>query len=282
MAALRKLFPDLGRRTLIMGILNVTPDSFSDGGALRDVDAALDHALLMMDEGADLIDVGGESTRPGADPVPEHQEIERVLPVIRKLKSKGIGPLSIDTVKANVAHRAIDEGADMVNDVSALDFDPRMASVVAERRVPVVLMHARGRPKEMQKGPLVYEGGVVAAVADRLRSSLERAEREGIPREMIILDPGIGFGKTVEQNVELIAHVGTFKGLGRPVLIGPSRKSFLGALTGRDVHDRVYATAAAVAIAVREGVDIVRVHDVKAMLDVVKVAEATRNAAVAR
>lgn len=257
-----------------MGILNVTPDSFSDGGRFDNPDAALDGALEMMDAGADLIDLGGESTRPGAEPVSLALELERVLPVLERLQARGIGPISIDTSKAEVARRAIEAGAAMVNDVSGLTFDPAMAQTVAAGGVPVVLMHTRARPKLMQDGPMVYEGGVVAAVKSAIEAAIARAEAAGIPSASIVVDPGIGFGKSVDQNVELIARLAEIKALGRPVLIGPSRKSFLGKLTGRDVEHRLFATAATVALGIAAGADFVRVHDVDAIGDVVRVADA--------
>jgi dihydropteroate synthase len=272
--SLHALMPDLGRRTLLMGVLNVTPDSFSDGGAYLDPERALDQALAMMDAGADLIDVGGESTRPGADPVSAEEESRRVLPVIALLARRGIGPISIDTTKADVAARALDAGAHLVNDISGLTFDRELAGVVARAGAPVVVMHTRGRPQEMQAGKIEYEGGVVAAVIGALEESIARAEAAGIAREQVIVDPGLGFGKTVEHNVELLKRLSEVKRLGRPVLVGPSRKAFLGKLTGREVHQRIFATAAAVALAVAGGADIVRVHDVGAMLDVATVADA--------
>lgn len=276
--ALRALLPDLGRRTLIMGVLNATPDSFSDGGAHATPEAALDRALAMMDAGADLIDVGGESTRPGALPVSAGEELARVEPVVTRLAAHGVGPISIDTSKAVVAARALAVGAQIVNDVSALTLDPALAEVVARAGAPVVLMHSRGRPETMQRGPLEYEGGVVSAVVAALRDALARATAAGIDPGSVILDPGIGFGKTVAQNAELIARLAEIKALGRPVLIGTSRKSFLGALTGRGVEGRIFATAASVALAIAGGADIVRVHDVAEMGDVVRVADAITRA----
>src|SRR5688572_9179911 len=192
---LREILPDLGSRTLVMGVLNASPDSFSDRGIHADPDRALDRALAMMDAGADLIDVGGESTRPGADIVDEATELARVLPVIRKLAAAGIGPISIDTTKSQVALRALEQGAAIVNDISAMSFDPEMRRVVAGEQAGVILMHTRGRPQEMQKGELVYEGGVVTAVKRALAEAIATA---GVPRELIAIDPGIGFGKTVE------------------------------------------------------------------------------------
>jgi dihydropteroate synthase len=271
---LHLLFPDLGRRTLIMGILNVTPDSFSDGGRFLSPDDALDGALRMMDEGADLIDVGGESTRPGAAAVSVEEEIARVVPVVERLVQRGIGPISIDTTKAEVARRAIEAGAHIVNDVSALGFDPEMAGTLGSLEVPVVLMHTRGRPEVMQKGPLEYEGGVVAAVVRALEAAVEDGVAAGIDRGSIVVDPGIGFGKTVDQNLELIRSLRALAVLGRPILIGPSRKAFLGTLTGREPKHRVFGTAAAVSLAIANGADFVRVHDVEAIGDVVKVSDA--------
>lgn len=272
--ALPRLLPDLGRRTLIMGVLNVTPDSFSDGGAFLDPDRALDHALELMDAGADLIDLGGESTRPGSRPVSAEEELARVLPVLERLRRRGIGPVSIDTTKATVARAALLAGADLLNDISGLTFDPALAAVAAELGVPVVLMHTRGRPKEMQAGEIEYEGGVVPAVSRALAAAITRAVSAGISRDQLIVDPGLGFGKTVEHNVELLRRLSELSSLGRPILVGPSRKSFLGKLTGRDVGAREHATAAAVTLAIAHGADLVRVHDVAAMGDVVRVADA--------
>ena len=268
---LREILPDLGARTLVMGVLNATPDSFSDGGLFTDPARALDRALSMMDAGADLIDVGGESTRPGADEVVVGTELARVLPVIDRLVQAGIGPISIDTTKAEVASRALEHGAAIVNDVSAMSFDPKMRSVVEEKRCGVVLMHTRGRPHEMQQGELVYEGGVVEAVKRALSEAIAGA---GVPKELIAIDPGIGFGKTVEQNVELLRELRIFKELGCPILVGTSRKSFIGKITGKEVGRRLFGTAATVALAIAGGADIVRVHDVEEMVDVVAVADA--------
>ena len=268
---LREILPDLGSRTLVMGVLNTTPDSFSDGGLFSDPDRALDRALAMMDAGADLIDVGGESTRPGADPVEVDVELARVLPVIDRLAGAGVGPISIDTTKAQVALRALEHGAAIVNDVSAMSFDPDMRRAVAEKQAGVFLMHTRGRPQEMQKGELAYEGGVVDAVKQALADAISKA---GVARELIAIDPGIGFGKTVEQNLDLLRNLGAFKELGCPILVGTSRKSFIGKITGRDVEKRIFGTAATVALAISAGADIVRVHDVEAMVDVAAIADA--------
>jgi dihydropteroate synthase len=272
--SVRALFPDLGKRSLLMGIINSTPDSFSDGGEIRDPDAALDRALAMMDAGADVIDVGGESTRPGSEGVSAELELSRVVPVIERLAKAGIGPISIDTTKAIVAERAIDAGATIVNDISGFMFDEKMPQIAAQKGVVAVLMHTRAKPSEMQKGPLVYEGGVIAAVKSSLERSIARALEAGLARDALIVDPGIGFGKTVEQNVTLIRELARFRDLGCPILAGPSRKAFLGQLTGRQAKDRVFATAASVALLIANGADFVRVHDVEAIGDVVRVADA--------
>lgn len=257
-----------------MGILNATPDSFSDGGSIPTPEHALDAALRMMDAGVDVLDVGGESTRPGAEPVSAEVEAARVLPVIELLAKKGIGPISIDTTKASVAKSAIDAGAKIVNDISGFSFDPRMAATVAETGALAVLMHTRDKPKVMMSGALEYEGGVVASVRASLEASVARAVAAGVPRESLIVDPGLGFGKSVDQNVELIARLGELKMIGCPILVGPSRKSFLGKLTGREVGERVFATASAVAMSIANGADFVRVHDVEAIGDAVRVADA--------
>jgi dihydropteroate synthase len=278
MPSLRSLLPDLGRRVHVMGILNITPDSFSDAGVNLDPERALDRALGMMDEGADLIDVGGETTRPGSEPVALEVELGRVLPVIERLAARGVGPLSIDTTKAEVARRALGAGAALVNDISGGTFEPAIRAVAAEARAPMVLVHTRGRPKTMQAGAWTYAGGVVAAVSRALRSLAAEAEAAGVARESIALDPGIGFGKTLDENLALLAGLSGLKALGYPLLVGTSRKSFLGQLTGRDVRHREFATAATVALAARAGVDLVRVHEVGPMVDVVRVAEAVRRA----
>jgi dihydropteroate synthase len=273
-ASLRRLLPDLGRRTLVMGVVNVTPDSFSDGGAFLGAAAAVEHGLRLVDAGADLVDVGGESTRPGAAPVSLEVELGRVLPVIEGLAARGVERISIDTTKAEVARRAVEAGAALVNDVSGLDFDPHMAAAVAALGVPVALGHTRGRPEEMQRGALEYRPDVVTAVATALGEKVARLEALGVARAEVLLDPGIGFGKTLAQNLELLRGLATLAALGCPVLVGTSRKRFLGELTGRDVGARGWATASSVALAVARGADLVRVHDVEAAVDVVKVADA--------
>jgi dihydropteroate synthase len=271
---LREILPDLGARTLVMGVLNATPDSFSDGGRFLAPERALDGALAMMDAGADLIDVGGESTRPGAPPVDEATELARVVPIVELLARRGIGPLSVDTTKAEVARHAIAAGAAIVNDISAMSFDPDMAAVVAGARAGAILMHTRGRPSLMQAGEIVYEGGVVAAVQESLSASIQLAVERGVSPGAIAIDPGVGFGKTVDQNLELLRNLRALAALGRPIVVGTSRKSFIGKITGKDVAHRELGTAATVALSIAAGADIVRVHDVALMVDVVAVADA--------
>jgi len=252
-----------GGRVLVMGVLNVTPDSFSDGGAFLNPDAAADRALAMEREGADIIDIGGESSRPGAEPVPLEEELRRVLPVLERLRGRLRIPISIDTTKAEVAEAALQAGAEIVNDVSALRFDPRMGEVVARSGAGLVLMHMRGTPKTMQQDPTYAD--VVAEVRDFLAQRVEHAVSLGIDRELIAIDPGIGFGKTVEHNLELLRRLPELCELGHPVLVGPSRKSFIGAVLNLPVEERLEGTLAACAVAVVRGADIVRVHDVRAV-----------------
>ncbi|MBI3391727.1 MAG: dihydropteroate synthase [Nitrospirae bacterium] len=262
-----------------MGILNVTPDSFSDGGRFAADGDAVRAAERMVEEGADIIDVGGESTRPGAPEVSAEEEIRRVVPVVEALAPRLPIPVSIDTAKAAVARAAIAAGAAIVNDVTALTGDPAMGDVAARAGVPVVLMHMRGTPRTMQADPenLAY-GDVVADVRAELSDRLARAERAGIDPALTIVDPGIGFAKTPEHNLALLARLNELAALGRPILVGPSRKSFIGHVLGLPVMDRLEGTAAAVAIAVMNGAHIVRVHDVGSMVRVVRMAAAIRGA----
>ena len=263
-----------GPGPFLMGVVNATPDSFSDGGRYLDPSAAVDRALRLADEGADLVDVGGESTRPGAPAVPAGEEIARVVPVVERLRARGFPlPISVDTSKGAVARAALAAGADLVNDVTALS-DPDLARACADAGVPVVLMHMRGTPADMASRA-VY-GDVVADVARELAAALARAEAAGVARERAILDPGIGFAKTAEQSVELLARVGELRALGRPLLVGPSRKSFIGKLTGAEVGDRLPGTLAAVAACVLAGVELLRVHDVGAARQAARVAAALR------
>jgi dihydropteroate synthase len=260
-----------------MGVLNVTPDSFSDGGRYRSVARAVARAERMAEEGADLIDVGGESTRPGAAPVPLDEELRRVIPVIERVARRCRLPISIDTTKAEVARRAIAAGATMVNDVTALRGDPEMAAVVADAGVPVVLMHMRGAPATMQRAPRYRS--VMGELLRFFRERIAAAEAAGIDRRRIILDPGIGFGKTLRHNLEILQRLDVLARLGRPILVGPSRKAFLGRLLDLPVGKRLEGTAAAVAAAVLHGARVVRVHDVAAMARVVRVADAIRRGA---
>jgi len=267
-----KLLP-FGRRTAIMGILNVTPDSFSDGGHYFEKDAAVARGRELAWQGADVVDVGGESTRPGALPVDPEEELRRVVPVVEALAGTLAAPISVDTYRAAVAARALAAGAHMINDISALRFDPDMARVVAEHGCPVVLMHMQGTPRTMQERP-VY-GDVVADILDFLDDAVARAVRAGIARDRIIVDPGFGFGKTLEHNLEMMRNLRAFRLLGCPVLLGASRKTSLGSiLLGAPPCQRDEGTAATVALAVAEGAHMVRVHDVAAMAKVARVADA--------
>ncbi|NLH99178.1 MAG: dihydropteroate synthase [Chthonomonadales bacterium] len=262
-----------GRRTLVMGVLNVTPDSFSDGGRYLQKDAALRRALDMAASGADIIDVGGESSRPGAEPVPLEEELRRVLPVIADLAREPGLIVSVDTRKAEVARAAIEAGAAMVNDISAMTADPDMAPVVAASGVAVCLMHMQGTPQTMQVAPAY--GDVVTDVREYLRERAAAARAAGIAEDRIIVDPGFGFGKTLEHNLEMLRRLREFTDLGYPILVGTSRKSMLGALLGgAPPEDRTEGTAATVALAVANGASMVRVHDVREMWRVVCVADA--------
>jgi dihydropteroate synthase len=256
---------DFSKRTYIMGILNITPDSFSDGGLFYTKDTAVDHALKMYDEGADIIDIGGESTRPGAESVSLEEEMKRVIPVIEELAKKLPIPLSIDTYKSRIAQAALSAGASLVNDISGLKFDPEMSAVVAGYKVPVVIMHIKGTPKNMQKNPSYT--ALIPEIMDYLRGGLKIARDAGIAEDNIIIDPGIGFGKTVEHNLEIIKRLDEFR-------IGPSRKSFIGKiLNDLPVTERLEGTAAAAAIGILNGANIIRVHDITAMVRVARVAD---------
>jgi dihydropteroate synthase len=259
-----------------MGIVNVTPDSFSDGGRFLDRSAAIDHALELAGEGADIVDVGGESTRPGSESVSEAEEMRRVIPVIEGIRARSGVPISIDTTKSAVADAALQAGADIINDVSALRSSPRMAKVAAERGAPVILMHMLGTPKTMQAEPRY--GDVVAEVSRFLSLAIERAVGAGVERTQVAVDPGIGFGKTVEHNLKLIAELGSLKRLGVPVVVGASRKSFLGSILGADADSRLEGTLAVSALAVAKGASIIRVHDVAANRRAIEVAWAVVSA----
>jgi dihydropteroate synthase len=261
---------DLTARTHLMGVLNVTPDSFSDGGLFRDPERAVRRGLEMVEEGADFIDVGGESTRPGSDPVPQEEELRRVLPVIERLAKATDIPISVDTYKSAVARRALDAGARIINDISGLHFDPDLADVASGGGAALVIMHMKGTPKTMQADP-VYDD-VMAEIGEYLAAGIRIAEAKGI--EQIFIDPGIGFGKSASQNVEIIRRLGELGALEHPVLVGPSRKSFIGKILDLPVDERLEGTAAAVAASVMNGAHVVRVHDVKQMLRVTRVADA--------
>jgi dihydropteroate synthase len=262
----------LGERTLIMGVLNVTPDSFSDGGTFLDTEAAVARALAMERAGADILDVGGESTRPGSRRISSKEELQRISPVLKILGRKLKIPISVDTQNAAVAKAAIDLGAEMVNDVSALRADPDMAGIARSRHMPIILMHMRGEPGSMQKGPFARD--VMRDVVKGLRDAMHRAMRAGIDRAQILLDPGIGFGKNVQQNFEILARLPELAKLGQPIVVGTSRKGFIGAALGGVTSDqRAWGTAATVAASILGGAHIVRVHDVEEMAQVAKITD---------
>ncbi|HET9401530.1 MAG TPA: dihydropteroate synthase [Candidatus Acidoferrales bacterium] len=268
-----------GERTLIAGVLNVTPDSFSDGGKFASADDAIRRALEIEREGADILDIGGESTRPGAAPVSTEEEVARVIPVIEALNKRARIPISIDTRRADVAEKAIAAGAEIVNDIFALQFDPRMAEVVRKTRAGLVLMHMRGEPETMQIGP--FARNTVTDVTAGMGQAMRRARRAGIGEEKVVLDPGIGFGKNFAQNFELIAHLHQFTKFGRPLMIGVSRKAFIGAAirsakNPAPPEERKWGTAAAVTASILHGAHIVRVHDVAEMAQVARVADRIR------
>jgi dihydropteroate synthase len=266
-----------GQLTLVMGVLNVTPDSFSDGGQFFSLAGALAHAEQMIDEGADIIDIGGESTRPGSNFVSEEEELCRVIPVIERLANLS-APISIDTTKPEVARIALEAGAEIVNDISGLRFDHALAEVAAKAKAGLVLMHSRGTPKDMQQMPAMEHA--LNEVIAGLRESIALAERNGVARQNIAIDPGIGFGKTVEQNLELIVGLNQLAHQlpDLPVLIGTSRKSFLGKLlNGARADERIHGTTATIVAAVLSGAHIVRVHDVKSAVEAIKVADAIRS-----
>lgn len=261
----------------IMGVVNVTPDSFSDGGRYLEPEAALAHGLRLVREGAALLDVGGESTRPGSDPVPEDEELRRVLPVVEALADQVGVPVSVDTMKAAVARRALAAGAAMVNDVSALRHDPAMVEIVAEAGCPVCLMHMKGEPKTMQDDPRYDD--VVEEVLGFLEERMAFALAHGVREEQILVDPGIGFGKTLEHNLTLLRELHRFTALGRPVVLGTSRKRFLGAILGVEPAERVIGTVATTVIGLLAGAHVFRVHDVKPNFEALRVALAVREGA---
>ena len=266
----------LGERTLVMGVLNVTPDSFSDGGKFLDPQSAIEHALEMEQAGADMLDIGGESTRPGSTGTPAETELARILPVLEGLRGALKIPIAVDTRKSQVAEASISAGAQIINDISGLRFDPRIAEVAHRRGVPLILMHLRGEPATMQKGPFALD--VMKDVVQGLRASIRKARAAGVRKSQIIIDPGIGFGKSFEQNYELLGKLPELAKLGHPLLVGTSRKGFLGTTLARNgkpapPEERLWATAATVTASILGGAHIVRVHDVAEMAQVARVAD---------
>lgn len=266
------MLAELGKRTLVMGVLNVTPDSFSDGGLYLERERAVAHGLELAEAGADIIDIGGESSRPGADPVPVEEELQRVLPVIEGIRKESDIMISIDTYKAQVAEAALAAGAGMVNDISALRFDEKMSDVLVKYDVPIVLMHMQGAPRTMQENPQYDD--VVSEIIKFLQERIAAAVTAGISKRRLIIDPGIGFGKLLQHNLEILRRLDEFKALERPLLIGPSRKSFIGQLTGAAVEERLPGTIASIVLGIAKGAEIVRVHDVQAARQAVQVADA--------
>jgi len=262
-------------KPLLMGVLNVTPDSFSDGGRYLDLDAAVTQACAMVEQGADLLDIGAESSRPGSDPVGPDEEIRRLIPVVKEVCRRVSVPVSIDTTKARVARLALAAGASIINDISALRFDPQMGAVVAEAGAGLVLMHMQGTPKTMQQAPLY--GDVVQDVRRFFLERMQAAGESGIGSEQILLDPGIGFGKNLSHSLTVLARLDALASLGRPILVGVSRKAFIGQVLDRPVGDRVMGTAAAVAVAVLRGARVLRVHDVGPMRDVIRMVDAIQS-----
>lgn len=270
---IRNRYFNWGKKTYLMGIINVTPDSFSDGGEFDRLQSALFQADKMIENGVDIIDIGGESTRPNAAKVAVNQELERVIPIIERIRQKDAVPISIDTTKAAVAKAAIEAGADIVNDISGGTFDEQMLATVAELKVPIVLMHIRGNPRTMQS--LTDYQDLTGEISQFLTTQINKAIAVGIARSNIIIDPGIGFAKNYRQNIKLIQQLSVFKTLGVPILVGVSRKSFIGhILNKKNPKDRVWGTAAACSAAIANGADILRVHDVPEMYDVCRVADA--------
>ncbi|MGO9415346.1 MAG: dihydropteroate synthase [Syntrophobacteraceae bacterium] len=266
---------ELGRRTLIMGILNITPDSFSDGGRFADYERALAQAFELISAGADILDVGGESTRPGSDPVPLPVELERVIPVIRAVRESSDIPISIDTNKSEVALQSLAAGADIINDVTSLRFDPAMVRVAAESGAPVIMMHMLGAPRTMQVNP-VYES-VISEIIAFLEQRVKFAVQNGIERSQIIVDPGIGFGKTVTHNLNIIRDLDRFSCMDRPIMLGAARKRFIGKILGRPEGEREFGTAVVNAFGIAAGAHILRVHDVAFHREAVGMAEAVRS-----
>ena len=263
---------NLNQRTHLMGILNITPDSFSDGGLFFKKNLAIKHLYRLVKDGADIIDIGGESTRPSAKPVSLRDELVRVIPIIKQCAKRIAVPISIDTQKAEVAKRALENGASMVNDISGLKGDKNMAQIIARYKVPVVIMHMKGAPQNMQRNP--HYKNLFGEIIASLKNSIAIAHNAGIQNNKIIIDPGIGFGKTLRHNLLILKNLAKFKSLGYPLLIGPSRKSFIGKVLGLEVKDRLIGTLASLVVAIQNGASILRVHDVKEALLATKITEA--------
>jgi len=264
----------LGKQTLLMGILNITPDSFYDGGQYFGKESAIDHGIRMAEEGADILDIGGESTRPGSKPLPLEEELRRVIPVIEVLAKKLDVPVSIDTYKSAVAEMAIDAGAQIINDISGLHFDPDLGKVASKKDVPLILMHIRGTPETMQKD--VHYNSLFSEILRYLKESIQRAEYAGVDPQQIVIDPGIGFGKTVEDNLLIIKNLSEFRILGKPILLGTSRKNFIGKILNAEANERLEGTLSTIAIGVLNGAHIVRCHDVLQAKKAITVADAIR------
>ncbi len=272
----RKRTFTLGKRTLLMGVLNVTPDSFSDGGLYFDKETAIARGLKMVEEGADFIDIGGESTKPGSKPLGSDEEFRRVIPVIEFLAKEVDVPISIDTYKSTVAKKAIEAGAQIINDISGLHLDPSLSQVAAKEGVPLVLMHIRGNPETMQKN--IHYESIFSEIIQYLKDSIQRAESAGVDPEQIIIDPGIGFGKTVEDNLLILKNLQEFKILGKPLLLGTSRKSFIGKILNADVTERLEGTLSSIVVGVLNGAHIIRCHDVLQAKRAIAIADAVRQA----
>ena len=271
----RKRTFTLGKKTLLMGVLNVTPDSFSDGGLFFEKEKAVDRGLQMVEEGADILDIGGESTRPASHPLSQEEELRRVIPVIESLSQKTEVPISIDTYKTTVVREALQAGAEIINDISGLHFDPGLAEVAAQEKVPLILMHIRGTPETMQRD--VHYDSLFSEILQYLKTSIQRAESAGVDPDQIIIDPGIGFGKTVEHNLLILKHLSEFRILGKPILLGTSRKSFIGKILNREaIPERLEGTLASIAIGVLNGAHIIRSHDVPEAKKAIAVADAIR------
>ena len=270
----RKRTLTLGKRTLLMGVLNVTPDSFSDGGLFFDKEKAISHGLRLVEEGADIIDIGGESTKPGSKPLELEEELRRVIPVIKSISAEVDVPISIDTYKSTVAQKAIEAGAEIINDISGLNFDPSLAKVASKEDTPLVLMHIRGTPETMQKN--VHYDSLFSEILQYLKDSIQRAESAGLDPRQIIVDPGIGFGKTVEDNLLIIKNLHEFRILGKPILLGTSRKSFIGKILNAEVGDRMEGTLSSITAGVLNGANIIRCHDALQAKRAIAVADAIR------